>query len=135
MVHFAEPFRGWWPAMVLVFLGLHFAAMGSGRLGLDNFFLMAPMSDEDRLTAPERRVDDQDPRFAQNPWASSLGRRQRGRTCECSSRARAARGEAMDHVLFFGPPGSWQKPLWRRSSRARWGSAFAARRASDRARG
>lgn len=35
MVHWAEPFRGWWPAIVLVFLGLHFAAAGSGRLGLD----------------------------------------------------------------------------------------------------
>ena len=35
MVHFAEPFRGWWPAIVLVFLGLHFAAAGSGKFGLD----------------------------------------------------------------------------------------------------
>lgn len=35
MVHFNEPFRGWWPAIVLVFLGLHFAAAGSGRFGLD----------------------------------------------------------------------------------------------------
>ena len=38
MVHFAEPFRGWWPALVLVFLGLHFAAAGSGKLGFDAFF-------------------------------------------------------------------------------------------------
>ena len=35
MVHFNEPFRGWWPAIVLVFLGLHFAAAGSGKFGLD----------------------------------------------------------------------------------------------------
>jgi putative oxidoreductase len=35
MVHWAEPFRGWWPALVLVFLALHFAAVGSGRVGLD----------------------------------------------------------------------------------------------------
>lgn len=35
MVHWAEDFRGWWPAIVLVFLGLHFAATGSGRFGLD----------------------------------------------------------------------------------------------------
>jgi putative oxidoreductase len=35
MVHFDEPFRGWWPALVLVFLGLHFAAAGAGRFGLD----------------------------------------------------------------------------------------------------
>ena len=35
MVHWNEAFRGWWPAIVLVFLGLHFAAAGSGRYGLD----------------------------------------------------------------------------------------------------
>lgn len=35
MVHWAEPFRGWWPALILVFLGLHFAAAGSGRFGID----------------------------------------------------------------------------------------------------
>ncbi|MGX7894361.1 DoxX family protein [Tsuneonella sp. HG222] len=39
MVHWAEPFRGWWPALVLVFLGAHFAAAGSGRFGLDALFL------------------------------------------------------------------------------------------------
>lgn len=35
MVHWAEPFRGWWPGLILVFLGLHFATAGSGRFGLD----------------------------------------------------------------------------------------------------
>ncbi len=38
MVHWNEDFRGWWPALVLVFLGLHFAAAGSGRFGLDAIF-------------------------------------------------------------------------------------------------
>lgn len=38
MVHWNEPFRGWWPAIVLVFLGLHFAASGSGKFGVDRFF-------------------------------------------------------------------------------------------------
>jgi putative oxidoreductase len=38
MVHLAEPFRDWWPALVLVFLGLHFAAAGSGKYGLDALF-------------------------------------------------------------------------------------------------
>ena len=38
MVHWNEDFRGWWPAIVLVALGLHFAAAGSGRFGLDAFF-------------------------------------------------------------------------------------------------
>jgi putative oxidoreductase len=35
MVHWTEDFRGWWPAIVLVFLGLHFAASGAGRWSLD----------------------------------------------------------------------------------------------------
>jgi putative oxidoreductase len=35
MVHRADDLRGMWPALVLVFLGLHFAAAGSGRFGLD----------------------------------------------------------------------------------------------------
>ena len=34
-VHWSEPFRGWWPALILVFLGLHFATAGAGRFGLD----------------------------------------------------------------------------------------------------
>ncbi len=38
MVHWNEAPRGWWPAIVLVFLGLHFAAAGSGRFGLDAMF-------------------------------------------------------------------------------------------------
>ena len=39
MVHWAEDFRGWWPAIVLVFLGLHFAAAGGGRYALDQLVL------------------------------------------------------------------------------------------------
>jgi putative oxidoreductase len=35
MVHWPEDFRGWWPAIVLVFLGLHFACRGGGRWSLD----------------------------------------------------------------------------------------------------
>ena len=38
MVHWAEDFRGWWPALVLVALGLHFAARGGGRFALDAAF-------------------------------------------------------------------------------------------------
>ena len=38
MVHRADDFRGMWPALVLVFLGLHFAAAGSGKFGLDGLF-------------------------------------------------------------------------------------------------
>lgn len=35
MVHWTQDFAGWWPAAILVFLGLYFAARGSGRYGLD----------------------------------------------------------------------------------------------------
>jgi putative oxidoreductase len=35
MVHWTQDFAGWWPATILVFLGLYFAARGSGRYGLD----------------------------------------------------------------------------------------------------
>ena len=38
MVHWNESWRAWWPAIVLVFLGLHFAAAGSGKFGLDRLF-------------------------------------------------------------------------------------------------
>lgn len=35
MVHWAEPFREWWPALILILLGLHFSTAGSGRFGFD----------------------------------------------------------------------------------------------------
>lgn len=38
MVHASEPFPAWWPALVLVFLGLYFGLRGSGRYGVDALF-------------------------------------------------------------------------------------------------
>jgi putative oxidoreductase len=35
MVHWSQDFRGWWPALVLVLLGLHFFTQGGGRYALD----------------------------------------------------------------------------------------------------
>ena len=35
MVHWSQDFAGWWPALILVFLGLYFFSRGSGRYGLD----------------------------------------------------------------------------------------------------
>ena len=39
MVHWSQTFDGWWPALILVFLGLYFWARGSGRYGLDSVFV------------------------------------------------------------------------------------------------
>lgn len=35
MVHWAQDFRGWWPAVVLVFISFVFATHGPGRHSLD----------------------------------------------------------------------------------------------------
>jgi putative oxidoreductase len=35
MVHWPQDFPGWWPALVLVFLGILFATVGAGRYALD----------------------------------------------------------------------------------------------------
>ena len=35
LVHSPDPFPTWWPARVLVFLGLYFGLRGSGRYGID----------------------------------------------------------------------------------------------------
>jgi putative oxidoreductase len=34
-VHWSQNFTGWWPALVLVFLGLYFGLRGAGRYSLD----------------------------------------------------------------------------------------------------
>jgi len=36
MVHWAQDFTGWWPALILVFLGILFATLGAGRYALDH---------------------------------------------------------------------------------------------------
>jgi len=35
MVHWAQDFRGWWPAIVLVFVSGYFATYGAGRYSID----------------------------------------------------------------------------------------------------
>jgi putative oxidoreductase len=35
MVHWPQDFNGWWPALILVFLGLLFATEGPGRYSVD----------------------------------------------------------------------------------------------------
>lgn len=35
MVHWSQDFRGWWPALALVGIGLQFAVTGAGNLSID----------------------------------------------------------------------------------------------------
>ena len=35
MVHWTQDFRGWWPALVLVGIGLQYSLTGAGRISLD----------------------------------------------------------------------------------------------------
>ena len=37
MVHWPQDFPGWWPALILVFLGILFATLGAGRYALDDW--------------------------------------------------------------------------------------------------
>jgi len=37
MVHWGEDFRGWWPALVLTFIPLHFVLAGAGRWSADHW--------------------------------------------------------------------------------------------------
>jgi putative oxidoreductase len=52
MVHSGEPFNLWWPALVLVFLGLLFATIGAGRYALDARIAWGSTDDRDRTQAP-----------------------------------------------------------------------------------
>lgn len=35
MVHWPQDFPGWWPALILIFLGILFATLGPGRYAID----------------------------------------------------------------------------------------------------
>jgi putative oxidoreductase len=53
MVHWAQDFTGWWPALILVFLGILFATAGAGRYSLDHMIAGRSRNDRNRLeTAP-----------------------------------------------------------------------------------
>ena len=49
MVHWPQDFTGWWPALILVFLGILFATAGAGRYSLDH--LLAHRRTHDRHSA------------------------------------------------------------------------------------
>lgn len=39
MVHFSQDFRGWWPALSLVLIGVLLATLGPGRYAVDSWLL------------------------------------------------------------------------------------------------
>ena len=54
MVHWPQDFPGWWPALILVFLGILFATLGPGRYALDRL-LERRKDDRDRVEAAAAR--------------------------------------------------------------------------------
>ena len=63
------------------------------------------MSDTPRLTSGERRQDDVDASLRPQVLAEFIGQRQARANLQVFIGAARARGEALDHVLFVGPPG------------------------------
>jgi len=55
MVHWPQDFAGWWPALILVFLGILFATLGAGRYALDGRI-------EGRRTGDRHRAETAAPR-------------------------------------------------------------------------
>jgi uncharacterized membrane protein YphA (DoxX/SURF4 family) len=48
MVHWSQGFADWWPALILVFLGLLFATLGPGRYAVDELIARRTGHDRDR---------------------------------------------------------------------------------------
>jgi Holliday junction DNA helicase RuvB len=63
------------------------------------------MSDEDRLLTPARLGEDHDAALRPKTLAEFVGQRAARDNLRVFLDAAKARGEALDHVLFFGPPG------------------------------
>ncbi|HEX9806777.1 MAG TPA: Holliday junction branch migration DNA helicase RuvB, partial [Alteraurantiacibacter sp.] len=61
--------------------------------------------DPDRLTAPERRSEDPDAALRPKSLGEFIGQETARENLRIFIEAARGRGEAMDHVLFFGPPG------------------------------
>lgn len=63
------------------------------------------MIDDDRLTAPDRHPGDPDAALRPKSLAEFVGQEAARENLRVFVDAARSRGEAMDHVLFFGPPG------------------------------
>ena len=63
------------------------------------------MTDTDRLTTPERRLEDVDAALRPKTLDEFVGQRAARENLRVYIEAAKSRGDALDHVLFFGPPG------------------------------
>jgi Holliday junction DNA helicase RuvB len=63
------------------------------------------MTDPDRITTPERRPEDLDAALRPKTLDEFVGQKAARENLRVFIHAAKARGEALDHVLFFGPPG------------------------------
>jgi Holliday junction DNA helicase RuvB len=63
------------------------------------------MTDPDRLTTPERRPEDLDAALRPKTLDDFIGQEAARGNLRVFIEAARARGDALDHVLFFGPPG------------------------------
>ena len=62
-------------------------------------------TDPDRLTTPERTAEDVDTALRPKSLAEFIGQAGARENLKIFIEAAKSRGEALDHVLFFGPPG------------------------------
>ena len=63
------------------------------------------MTDADRLTTPERRPEDLDAALRPKTLDEFVGQKAARENLRVFIEAAKGRGDALDHVLFFGPPG------------------------------
>jgi Holliday junction DNA helicase RuvB len=63
------------------------------------------MTDADRITAPERRPEDLDAALRPKSLDEFIGQQAARDNLRVFIQAARSRGDALDHVLFFGPPG------------------------------
>jgi Holliday junction DNA helicase RuvB len=63
------------------------------------------MTDVDRLTTPERRPEDIDAALRPKTLDDFVGQKAARENLRIFIEAAKVRGDALDHVLFFGPPG------------------------------
>src|SRR5215208_5226387 len=63
------------------------------------------MTDPDRITTPERRPEDLDTALRPKTLDEFVGQKAARENLRVFIDAAKGRGDALDHVLFFGPPG------------------------------